>query len=156
MRFRDRWVGAQESSGAMRCVAKEEPLRLDRWPHWGWCSRDVLGKVFSPLGPSPSPWLAARGFCTGGLYCRRAASACLGRIFARPDCTDEMGHVCLDWPTGIRKMKMIVRLPSFSALLDISRTVEAQMKGFVTEFVEAEAQRSSGDCHTVQRANSMP
>ena len=52
----------------------------------------------------------------------------------------------LDLTTGVDKLTMVGRLLAFSALLDISITGEAQMKRFVTEFVEKEAQRlASGD-----------
>ena len=62
----------------------------------------------------------------------------------------------LDLATGADKLTMIGRLLSFSALLDISITGEAQMKRFVTEFVETEAQRLAGDRDTLQGVNSVP
>lgn len=51
----------------------------------------------------------------------------------------------LDPTTGAEKLTMIGHLLSFSALLDLWITGEAQMKRYVAEFVEAEARRSAGD-----------
>jgi pyruvate,water dikinase len=50
----------------------------------------------------------------------------------------------LDLTTGADKLTMIGHLLSFSALLDLWITGEAQMKRYVAEFVEAEARRSEG------------
>ncbi len=46
----------------------------------------------------------------------------------------------IDLATGDDKLTMIGHLLSFSALLDLWMTGEAQMKRYVAEFVEAEAQ----------------
>jgi len=46
----------------------------------------------------------------------------------------------LDAATGVERLKMIGRLLNFSALLDLWMTGEQQMKRYVQEFMEAEAQ----------------
>jgi len=51
----------------------------------------------------------------------------------------------LDLSMGADKLTMIGHLLSFSALLDLWITGEAQMKRYVAEFVEAEARRSADD-----------
>jgi pyruvate,water dikinase len=51
----------------------------------------------------------------------------------------------LDLGAGADKLTMIGHLLSFSALLDLWITGEAQMKLYVAEFVEAEARRSADD-----------
>jgi pyruvate,water dikinase len=60
----------------------------------------------------------------------------------------------LDLATGVDKLTMIGRLLSFSALLDISITGEAQMKRSVAAFLEAEGQGAAGDSDKGQGAGA--